>query len=362
MRGMYILLLGFVTCCSVVTASLFADRPGSYDGVLITRRPSSAAQVSNHHPDHSSQAFHEHRNWRGAGQAHRRAPCYHIGWPRRSYSFLYVGYGPGYGYVSPYGYGYPYQPYGYPTFTTPYIFPNYQNITGFGTVPVRPTFVPAAPIAPVGADVAHPAEKDPRVDAPRGRAPAADAPARRESRADSIARKLRKSTETTRGRADRYVGFGDSQFLRKQYRSALQRYKTAIETAPDFPDAYYHEAYALIAIGQYGQAAKALQTALKLDPTVSDRFRLAGLYGDDRVAMTSHIESLARAALDRPTDPNLLMLVGLFLRDQGETAQAEKFLRKALKLAGPDATYLKRLLKEPPVADPVDKTVVGVDT
>jgi Flp pilus assembly protein TadD len=80
------------------------------------------------------------------------------------------------------------------------------------------------------------------------------------------------------------------------------------------------------AIGMY-------QEALKLDPTRADaRARLAVLYdlrGDFRASAPHHEAALK----DRPDDPERLSNRGYSLYLQGETAEAEQLLRRAIAAA-----------------------------
>ena len=101
------------------------------------------------------------------------------------------------------------------------------------------------------------------------------------------------------------------------------------------------EGFALIAVNQYRLATKALKIALELDPEyVRSRFRLEDLYGDNRLAKTSHLELFAREALENPSDGDLLFLVGMSLYADGEVDRASRFFAKAAELGGAEAVRL----------------------
>ncbi len=180
--------------------------------------------------------------------------------------------------------------------------------------------------------------------------------------AASIRARMRKSNKASRARAQHFVQFGDALFQQQRYHEAVQRYRSAIEAAPDVADAYYHEGYALLATNRFTLAAKAFRIALQLDPHVGARLRLRDLYEHNLIAIDAHLENLAAQALAHPTDPDLLMMVGLFLRDEGQPKRALKFLRKARQLAGAAGDYLQPLIDEATPAPPAEEVLAGVDT
>lgn len=178
----------------------------------------------------------------------------------------------------------------------------------------------------------------------------------------TIRDRIRKSNKVTRDRALRFVEFGDALFQKQRYHEAVQRYRSAIEVAPDVADAYYHQGYALLATGRYDLAAKAFRIALQLDAGVPGRLRLQELYEHNLIALDSHFENLVLKTLNEPSNADLLMLVGLFLRDKGEVARATRFLRKARQLAGPPADFLQPLIDGESAEPPAEEVLAGVDT
>ncbi len=154
---------------------------------------------------------------------------------------------------------------------------------------------------------------------------------------------------TCRGTARKFVAYGDALFAEQRFHAAVQRYKSAITAAPDLPETYYHQAFALVAIKQYSLAARALRIGVELD---ADLLRggnlLATLYGDNHLVRTAHLEQLADHTLANPGDGDLYFLVGAFLMANGEGERAQRFLQKAADLAPPGSTLLDPLLAPVP--------------
>lgn len=157
---------------------------------------------------------------------------------------------------------------------------------------------------------------------------------------------VRKSNPATLKRAQRYVEYGDTLFGKQRFREALQRYKAASAIAPDLVEARFRQGHALVAGGQYALAAVAFKRALALDPDLDrEGFRLDELYQGGLLAKTAHIEQLSRAALDNPEDADLMFLVGVFLRYNGEGDRAQPFFARASELLlGPDREHLAGFL------------------
>ncbi|MHB0955878.1 MAG: hypothetical protein ACYC0X_05795 [Pirellulaceae bacterium] len=320
-------LLGLLL--AAYAAEVRGDRPGFYPGDIPGNGPSRM----------DSQHRGQHGPTRGGSNWSR---------PRSSVN-MFFGIGPGY-----------YLP---PLWANPYPYSNWAN-WGYGwggpggiyydpatnrtEYYLPPTHAPAElNYGPLAVDRFLGIRRDPfLVPAPA----ASDLPAR-DVTPDDIADQLRKSNDESRARARRFLDFGNALFLEQRFHEALQRYKSAIEAAPDLPEAYLREGFALIAVNQYRLAAKSLRIALELDPDyVKFEFRLDALYGDNRLAKTSHLELLARQSLENPTDADLLFLVGLSLYADGEIDRAHRFLTKAADLGGEEAARLLAPLlgKAPP--------------
>ena len=310
-----LLVVPLVFC---LLAEVRADRPGFYPGNFPGSGPSRVEPQPR--GDHGPM---RHGN----------------GWPRdRSSVNLFFGMGPGFFLPPPYGFPsyYPRWGFGYGGPTGIYFDPSTNTAEYY----LPPTYAPAElNYGPLAVDRFLGIRRSPLVVAP----PAAVAPdvTPREVAPAAVADKLRKSNEDARARGTRFLEFGNTLFLEQRFHEALQRYKSAIEAAPDMSEAYVREGFALIAVNQYRLATKALKIALELDPEyVKTRFRLDDLYGDNRLAKTSHLELLAREAIENPVDADLLFLVGMSLYSDGEVERARRFFAKATELGGEEAARL----------------------
>jgi len=140
----------------------------------------------------------------------------------------------------------------------------------------------------------------------------------------------------------RFIGFGDAHFANQKYRDAYQRYKKAAEAAPILADAYFRQAFALVAQGNYPQAAKAMKRGLELDPAwPSSQFRLEELYGSNEQEKTAHLGDVARAAADEPNDADLLFLLGVLFHFDGEPGRAAPLFQRAARLSGGSPDHLR---------------------
>jgi tetratricopeptide (TPR) repeat protein len=226
--------------------------------------------------------------------------------------YPYNPYWPGYGYPD-YGY-YPY-PYSYGPYVLPPLYLPGETMYGPETVK---RFIGADRVSPPAA----------------GGTKAAPEPKAREDRPPS----QRGTGRDSLVRAGRFIGYGDNHFANQKYLDALQRYRSAVEAAPQLAEAYVRQAYALIATGRYEPAVKAIKRGLDLDSGwAKSDFRNDELYGPNQAAKRAHLDALAKAANEKPEDPDLLLLVGLFLYFDGQTERAEPFFQRADQLGSPHA-------------------------
>lgn len=282
---------------------------------------------------------------------------YRYRYPGRGSSVsLYLGVGPRF--VAPYGcgYGYPYSSWNYGYYSPYGVF--YDSATNRAQYYLPPVYAPAelnygplanerffgirrTPVAPPARTVVPPAEAPAKEPEPRI--------VPRDVKAMEIAAKLRKSNAAARRRAALFIAIGNTRFREQRFHEALQRYKSAIEAAPDLADTYRREGFALIAVNQYRLAAKAFKIAVHLDPAIAtDAFRLDDMYGDSGMARAAHLETLARSALASSDDADLLFLVGVFLSANGESERARKFFVRVSDLVGKETVYLKPYLDAAP--------------
>lgn len=134
--------------------------------------------------------------------------------------------------------------------------------------------------------------------------------------------------------AQRFIAFGDARFGEQKYDEAIAKYRKAIAAAPDCADGWFRLGWGLLATGRYPQAANAFKQGIKREPQwANSGFSLAGLYGENRMAQTAHIEALADAAAADRNNSDLLFLVGLSLHFDGQAERAAPFFRRARQLA-----------------------------
>lgn len=163
--------------------------------------------------------------------------------------------------------------------------------------------------------------------------------------------KVRVSNEEARARAGRFLQSGNEQFRKQQFNGALGLYKQASTAAPDVAANYFRQGLALIALGRYEPAAKALKKGLTLDPEwPRSQFRLEDLYGDNRVVKAAHREALATDATAQPDDSDLLFLLGVVLYFDGQPDRARPFFQRAQDLNPADSGHVAAFLKRIPAA------------
>jgi tetratricopeptide (TPR) repeat protein len=141
----------------------------------------------------------------------------------------------------------------------------------------------------------------------------------------------------------KFLGYGDALFGQQKYAEANDRYRKASRNAPQLADAWFRQGFAMAAIGRYDLAVGAIKRGLSLDPTwPKSAFDLKDLYGADEMARNAHLDALAKAAEEKPTDGDLLFMVGVYLHFDGQADRARKFFQRAAEIAGDD--YVKAFL------------------
>jgi hypothetical protein len=214
----------------------------------------------------------------------------------------------------------------------------YPLIWGTGFAPV---FVPVyanpyvfAPNFVAPPPVAQPAPAAPVVDDP--------------PRDAAVKRKPKATSAEQKGKAGKFIAFGDANFANHKYIPAVERYKTASQVAPDLPETYLRQGHALVALGQYENASKAFKRGLRMRSDWSDwPFRLDQLYAQDPLAKTSHIETLAKAVESNPLDSTLLFDLGMQLYFDGQHDRAAVFFARVAELGGNEERLLNDLLPKP---------------
>jgi hypothetical protein len=152
---------------------------------------------------------------------------------------------------------------------------------------------------------------------------------------------VRTSNASTLELAATYVDFGDARFREQKFHEAVQRYKTAARTAPDFAESHIKQGLALAASGRYALGVESLRRGLQLDPDWPSRgFALDDIYADNKAAKIGHFEALARTVLADRTDAGALYLLGVLMYFDGHQERAQKLLRRAAEMMG-DETVVR---------------------
>ncbi len=140
------------------------------------------------------------------------------------------------------------------------------------------------------------------------------------------AARIRKTGVAAKMKASRLMDLGDDLFHDQKHHEALQRYKSATTAAPDMPETWLRQGFALAATGRYDLAARAFRRAKAIDAeALGVKLLLDDLYGDTAVAKTAHYDSLARAALAEPDRSDLLLVLGMMLHFDGQPERAAPF-------------------------------------
>ncbi len=140
----------------------------------------------------------------------------------------------------------------------------------------------------------------------------------------------------------RFIGYGDRLFLAQDYGQARLRYKQAGSVAPTLGTAFFRQAYTLIALGNYSEAAKLIKRGLKVDPSWPESgFTNDQIYGDNRMAKMAHIDALAAATVNEPHNADLLFLIGVHLFFEGQPERAKTFFERSGRLAGGEDAHLR---------------------
>lgn len=143
-----------------------------------------------------------------------------------------------------------------------------------------------------------------------------------------------------RARSKRQLDIGDDWFRKQQYGEAWLAYKEAARAAPDVADPYFHQAAAAVAQRRYEAAVDALKYGLRISSTYVDgEFKYTKLYGDNRLAQTSHLEALAQAATDQPSS-DLYFLTGVMLFFDADPLRSAPFFAKAREVQAGETWHI----------------------
>ncbi len=160
----------------------------------------------------------------------------------------------------------------------------------------------------------------------------------------------------------KYIGYGDENFLNQRYSEANQRYRKATLAAPALAEGYFRAGFATVALGRYEAAAQIFKRGLNVDPNwPQSPFRINDLYGANQSEKAAHLESLAKAATEDPTNGDLLFLVGVELYFDGQKDRARTFFERADQLVHGNNTHLRGFLAGPNPPAAAVKAEIGAD-
>ena len=247
-----------------------------------------------------------------------------------------VGVGPG---VVGYGYGPIYPGYGYAVGGSPYI--PYSTPLGdaLGTSGVG---VAGAPLAGPAVGPNAVLDAAAREEADRWRAPVNVVPrqaAPGENLGDPadelLARGERPADERELADALREERRGDEAFARTDYRTALKRYRRAVDLAPFRGDSLYRLAFAELALGNVAGATDDLRRAVELNPSLpTTGATLRELFGGGNgLARTSLMSAAAAHAREDVRDPDRLFLLAATMHANGDS-RAREIFEAAWRLTG----------------------------
>jgi Tetratricopeptide repeat len=161
--------------------------------------------------------------------------------------------------------------------------------------------------------------------------------------------------------ADVYFEDGVKAFGRGDYDTAAKEFSRAMELAPDDMILPFARSQALLAAGQYSQAAVVLREALaKVTPDKEGVFYPRGLYAKQDTLL-AQIDLLGKQAESYSFDPDLQLLLGYQLLGIGQTDEAVEPLMNASKdLVNADAAKVllnlaQKIETENSQAKPKDK-------
>ncbi len=161
---------------------------------------------------------------------------------------------------------------------------------------------------------------------------------------------VREANPSSRAAAEKLMGFGIEHFRQGDYTAARRRFRDAARRAPDLAEVYLRWAFTAIALDRYDEALTAVTKAIGLDDAlVTADLRLKDMYADP-TDCESDRNRLAQAALDDPTNADLLYLTALHLHFSGEAERAALLLKSALERGMP-AAYVEPFLPKPPPRD-----------
>ncbi|MBX3413375.1 MAG: tetratricopeptide repeat protein [Pirellulales bacterium] len=149
-----------------------------------------------------------------------------------------------------------------------------------------------------------------------------------------------------RAKSLRFIGHGDTQFEKGEYRQAAERYRMAIKAAPDLSEPHVRLAQALFAQGRYADAVTEFRSGSDLHLAwEKSAFRFEKVYGRDQASRMQHLKELGAALLEQENKPDLLYLMGLTYYFSGQPGQSREYFQRATELSGGDP-HIDRFIRE----------------
>jgi len=158
--------------------------------------------------------------------------------------------------------------------------------------------------------------------------------------------------------AEYFLRLGDDSFLTGDYDKAVEAYRQAVEADRDSPVARFALAEALVATGDYHQAAFVIREGLKMDPKwVGADLDRKKLYGGE-AAFKAVQEKIDGYASEHPYDPTAQFVVGYARFFSSERAKSLEAFQSVLRLqpADKDAARFVEVLTSPPETKPRRQT------
>lgn len=151
--------------------------------------------------------------------------------------------------------------------------------------------------------------------------------------------------------ARRQIELGREAFGRGRYGQAAERFRQAVQLAPNNAVGHFLLAQAQIALGNHRPAFDALMDGLRLDPTWPKQpFEPGQLYGDNLADLSEHLGLLEELQKETPDDPLLQFVTGYLLWFDGRRQEARDLLLRAAP-ALPNPEIVDRFLEALPRRD-----------
>lgn len=132
---------------------------------------------------------------------------------------------------------------------------------------------------------------------------------------------------------EQFMSLGKQAFADQEYGRAAQRFRQALDLAPEHSPAWFLLAQAQFALGKYREAVATIHTGLRLNPVwPNSRFKAREAFGEQADVYPAHLALLEAALKRHPDDPSLLFLYAYQLWFSGKQDEARPYFQRALPL------------------------------